>query len=48
MFQFFFDSFVCSAKYRRVGFDKEVDERLRQICIEISERFKIIFVEIGR
>ena len=39
--------FVCPAKYRRVIFDKEVDESLKQICIEISKRFEITFIEIG-
>ncbi|AHW60994.1 IS200/IS605 family transposase [Draconibacterium orientale] len=39
--------FVCPAKYRRVVFDKEVDESLKQICIEISKRFEILFIEIG-
>ena len=39
--------FVCPAKYRRVVFDKEVDESLKEICIEISKRFEISFIEIG-
>ena len=39
--------FVCPAKYRRVIFDKEVDESLKEICLEISKRFEIIFIEIG-
>nr|WP_319999801.1 IS200/IS605 family transposase [uncultured Draconibacterium sp.] len=38
--------FVCPTKYRRVLFDKEVDESLKQICIEISKRFEITFIEI--
>jgi DNA phosphorothioation-dependent restriction protein DptG len=38
---------VCPAKYRRVVFDAKVDEILKEICIEISERYEIHFVEIG-
>jgi len=39
--------FVCPAKYRRVVFTKEVDESLRKICLEISKRYEIEFIEIG-
>jgi putative transposase len=39
--------FVCPAKYRRVIFDKTVDLELKNICLEISKRFEIIFLEIG-
>lgn len=39
--------FVCPAKYRRVIFDKKVDESLKEICLEISKRFEINFIEIG-
>lgn len=28
---------VCPAKYRRVVFDTNVDEHLRQICLEIEK-----------
>lgn len=38
---------VCVAKYRRVVFEKEVDDKLRQICLEIEKRFEIHFLEIG-
>lgn len=38
---------VFPAKYRKKVFDKKVDEKLREICIEISERYEIHFVEIG-
>lgn len=38
---------VCPAKYRRVVFSKEVDEELKQVCLEISERYEIHFLEIG-
>ena len=39
--------FVCPAKYRRVVFSKEVDESLKDICLEISKRYDIFFWEIG-
>ena len=38
---------VCPAKYRRVVFDASVDEALREICLEISDRYEIHFLEIG-
>lgn len=39
---------VCPAKYRRVIFDDTVDEKLRQICLEIEKRYDYIkFLEIG-
>ena len=38
---------VCPAKYRRVVFDEEVDIELKRICLEISDRFEINFLEIG-
>jgi putative transposase len=38
---------VCPAKYRRAVFKEEVDEELRKICLEISERYEIAFIEIG-
>jgi REP element-mobilizing transposase RayT len=39
--------FVCPAKYRRVVFDEEVDEILKEICQEIEKRYDIRFLEIG-
>jgi len=39
--------FVCPAKYRKVVFDKEVDETLKVICLEIAKRYEISFLEIG-
>ena len=39
--------FVCPAKYRRVVFSEEVDTTLKDICLEISKRYEIHFVEIG-
>ncbi|HEV2880016.1 MAG TPA: transposase, partial [Pyrinomonadaceae bacterium] len=29
---------VCPAKYRRVVFSREVDEKLKETCLEISKR----------
>ena len=39
--------FVCPTKYRRVVFDKLVDQTLVEICMEISERYEVHFLEIG-
>ena len=39
--------YVCPAKYRRVVFDKRVDEILKEVCIEIAKRYEIEFIEIG-
>jgi putative transposase len=39
--------FVCPAKYRKVIFSEEVDNILKDICLEISKRYEIIFLEIG-
>ena len=39
--------FVCPAKYRRVVFDAQVDRVLKEVCLEISERYEIEFIEIG-
>ena len=39
--------FVLPAKYRRIVFSEEVDNTLKEICIEISKRYQIKFLEIG-
>ena len=39
--------FVCPAKYRRVVFTNEVDVVLKEVCLEISKRYEIIFLEVG-
>ena len=39
--------FVCPAKYRKVIFDKEVDETLKVVCLEISKRYEINLPKIG-
>ena len=38
---------VCPAKYRRVVFSAEVDQKLKEVCVEISKRYEITFLEIG-
>ena len=39
--------FVIPAKYRRVVFDPEVDSELKEVCLEIADRYQIEFLEIG-
>ena len=39
--------FVCPAKYRRVVFTETIDQSLKEICLEISKRYEISFIEIG-
>ncbi len=38
---------VCPAKYRRKIFEPEVETTLKHVCMEISRRYEIHFVEIG-
>ena len=38
---------VFPTKYRRVVIDETVDTHIRDICLEISKRYEIHFVEIG-
>ena len=38
---------VCPAKYRKAIFTAKVDEKLKEICEEISLRYEIEFLEIG-
>jgi REP element-mobilizing transposase RayT len=38
---------VCPAKYRRAVITQEVDEKLKEICVGIEERYEIQFLEIG-
>ncbi len=38
---------VCPSKYRRKIFIEEVEKTLKEVCIEISKRYEITFVEIG-
>ena len=37
----------CLAQYRRVVFTDEVDQVLKDVCLEIAKRYAIIFIEIG-
>lgn len=38
--------FVFPAKYRRVVIDNQVDEVIKETCLEISKRYPIRFLEI--
>jgi REP element-mobilizing transposase RayT len=38
---------VCPTKYRRVVFCEKVDLVLKEVCLEISNRYEIEFLEIG-
>lgn len=38
---------VLPAKYRRVVFDEQVDTVLKDICLEIANRYQVKFLEIG-
>lgn len=39
--------FVCPAKYRKVVVTADVDEKLKEVCLEIEKRYEISFLEIG-
>lgn len=39
--------FVCPAKYRQVVFSSTVDITLKDVCLEISKRYELSFLEIG-
>jgi putative transposase len=38
---------VFPAKYRRAVFDNEVDEAVKEVCLEIEKRYQMKFLEIG-
>ena len=38
---------VCPAKYRKAVTIKDVDEKLKEICKGIEERYELQFLEIG-
>ena len=38
---------ICVAKYLRVVVDPSVDKTLRDICLEIGQRYDLVFLEIG-
>jgi len=39
--------YVCPAKYRRAVVDKKVDQVLKEVCLDIANRYQIEFLEIG-
>ena len=39
--------YVCPAKYRRIVFNIAVDQVLRDVCLEIEDRYDFRFLEIG-
>ena len=39
--------FVFPAKYRRAVFSEEVNITLKDVCLEISKRYEVKFLEIG-
>ena len=39
--------FVCPAKYRKVVIDVKVDQVLKEVCLEIADRYQVEFLEIG-
>ena len=38
---------VCTAKYRRVVCSVQVDEVVREVCLEIAKRYEMSFLEMG-
>ena len=38
---------VFPTKYRRVVLDDQVDSVLREVCLDIADRYEITFLEIG-
>lgn len=38
---------VCVAKYRNPIFNKRADKVLKEICLDIADRYEIHFLEIG-
>jgi hypothetical protein len=38
---------VFPAKYRRAVIDPQVDEILRDVCLQIEDRYQLKFLEIG-
>ena len=39
--------FVCPAKYRRAVIDEQVDQVMKDVCLEIADRYQVEFLEIG-
>ena len=38
---------VFPAKYRRAVFDEKVDVCVKEVCLEIEQRYEVTFLEIG-
>ena len=38
---------VFPAKYRKAVFDEDVDTVMKEICVEIEDRYQMKFLEIG-
>lgn len=38
---------VCPSKYRRKVFSDSVEKTLKKVCVGISKRYEIYFIEIG-
>ena len=38
---------MCLAKYRRAVIDENVDRVLKEVCLEVADRYQIEFLEIG-
>ena len=38
---------VCPTKYRKSIFNPKIEKTLKEVCVEISDRYEIIFLEIG-
>ena len=38
---------VCVGRGRSEGFDSQVEQELKKVCLEISQRYEIHFLEIG-
>jgi REP element-mobilizing transposase RayT len=39
--------FVCPAKYRRAVIDEKVDQVIKEVCLDITNRYQVEFLEIG-
>ena len=39
--------FVCPVKYRRAVIDEKVDQALKEVCLDIADRYQVEFLEIG-
>ena len=38
---------VCPTKYRQMVFNEKVEDHIKEVCLEISKRYDIDFLEIG-